>query len=124
MVDERIDQRPANTIRVHRRGAGLSQREVGWVLGYPNEGAMARHEQCRATPSLRIAIAYERIFHIPVSEIFGGLSDEVGGDIEMRLAQLEERLGQRSARERDAMTTARKLMWLAERRKASGESLP
>ena len=106
----------ANDIRIHRRRTGLSQRDIGEVLGYLSEGPIARHEDGRRLPPLKVAIGYELIFRIPVSEIFPGLREEVGGAVEKRLAQLEERLGEHSAKDRNAMAIARKLTWLYERK--------
>ena len=105
-----------NDIRIHRRRTGLSQRDIGEVLGYLSEGPAARHEDGRRVPTLKVAIGYELIFRVPVSEIFPDLRDEVGGSVEKRLAQLEERLGQYSAKDRNAMAIARKLTWLYERK--------
>jgi DNA-binding XRE family transcriptional regulator len=109
------DRHLPNYIRVHRRRAGLNQQELGGLLGFRVE-SVARHEQFRTIPALQVAIGYEIIFHIPVSELFAGLRDEMVTDVEAKLALLEERLGQRSAQDRNASETARKLLWLAERK--------
>jgi DNA-binding XRE family transcriptional regulator len=118
------EARLLNYIRCHRRRTGLSQRELGEVLGYLDEDAIARHEQFLVTPPLEIAIGYQRIFGVPVSELFAGLSDEMAERIETRLLQLELRLGQRSVKDRNALATARKLAWLAARRDADLEATP
>jgi DNA-binding XRE family transcriptional regulator len=124
MATQRTQNRFANDIRIHRRKTGLSQREIGEVLGYFTQGPVTRHEDGRRLPSLRIAIGYELIFRLPVSEIFTGTRDEVRAIIEARLAELEERLGQHSARDRNAMAIARKLTWLYERKKPNIEPAP
>jgi len=74
-------------------------------------------------PDLQIAIGYELIFRIPVSELFAGLRDDVATDVEAHLLQLEEELGKRSARDQDANATARKLAWLSKRRDVHYESV-
>ena len=107
-------RRLPNYIRVHRRRTGLSQRELSEVLGFREE-SVARHEQFDAAPDLLIALGYEIIFRVPMSELFAGLRDEVAVEVETRLTALEQRLGQRSARDRDANATARKLLWFSER---------
>lgn len=112
-----------NYIRVHRRRAGLSQEELGELLGFRLE-SVARHEQFQAAPDLRIAIGYEIIFRIPISELFAGLRDDVASDVEAKLARLEEQLGRRNANGRDANETARKLVWLSERKNRHCESIP
>ncbi len=123
MTKERAGQRLANYIRIYRRRAGLTQHELEQVLGYGNEGSVSRHERFQATPPLKTAIGYEIVFHTPVAEIFAGLRDALAEDIEARLDSMEEMLGQRSATDRYANATARKLMWLAER-KSSEEPEP
>lgn len=94
------------------------------VLGYPHQGPISRHEHFLDVPPLPIALGYEVVFRVPVSEIFAGVRDDVEDEIERRLEDLESVLGQRSARDRDAMSVARKLMWLNERKSAAYESLP
>jgi ribosome-binding protein aMBF1 (putative translation factor) len=115
MTNPESGRRLPNYIRIHRRRVGLSQREMSEILGSRVE-SVARHEQFYATPDLQIAIGYELIFCIPVSELFAGLRDETATDIESKLRQLEEQLGQRSAKDRDANVTARKLAWLSRRK--------
>jgi hypothetical protein len=48
--------------------------------------------------------------------LFGGLRDAMEAKVEASLAQLEEELGERSARDRNALATARKLTWLCGRK--------
>jgi DNA-binding XRE family transcriptional regulator len=110
------DRRLPNYIRVHRRRAGLSQHELGTVIGYQDAAGVARHEKSLIAPTLELAISYELIFRVPVSEIFAGLRDDVAAEVEFRLARLEQRLGERSARDRNALATERKLVWLTARR--------
>lgn len=94
------------------------------MLGYGNEGCISRHESFRILPSLEIAIGYEVVFRVPVSELFAGLRDEVTEDVEARLAQLEQTLGQRSFKDGNGEATARKLMWLCERKGPQYRPLP
>ena len=115
------DQRLSNYVRVHRRKVGLSQRELGLVLGYQDEFPISKHERFHAVPPLIIALGYEIVFRVPVSEIFAGLKDRVEEDIEDRLAQLELSLGRQSARDRQAAAIARKLEWLCARRDSDYE---
>ncbi len=118
-----MDRRLANYLRTHRRNVGLTQRELGQILGYCDEGSVSRHERFHATPPLVVALGYEIVFRVPVSEIFAGLRDGVEGDVEERLAALEKNLEQRSAKDRNANAIARKLMWLCERRNSEDESV-
>lgn len=108
-----MEGRLGNYVRTHRKRAGLSQRELGLVLGYDNEAAVSRHERLRSLPPLLIALGYEAIFRVPVSEMFAGLHEVVEQAIEGRLAELERNLQHRSRR-RAAGEHA--LKWLSERR--------
>jgi len=116
MKHKELNQRLSNYIRIHRKNAGLSQGELGGALGYCDEQTIARHERFHVMPPLRIAISYAIVFRIPVAELFAGLHDEVELGVETRLAQLEQQLGQRSARDGTALITARKLLWLSQRK--------
>ncbi len=121
MSKAQLEQRLANYLRIHRRNVGLTQQELAYVLGHCNEGPVSRYERFRATPSLIVALSFEIVFRVPVSEIFAGLRDHVEEKVETKLVELEQHLGQRSARDRDANATARKLIWLSERRNAEAE---
>lgn len=105
-----------NYVRVHRRKAGLSQRDLGQMLGYDSEGAVARHEQFRALPPFLIALGYEVVFRVSVSEMFPGLKQTVEFGIEKRVAEFENDLRMKSGRGAQAAAIARKLEWLSERR--------
>lgn len=99
----------------HRKRSGLSQERLGKLLGYPNEGPVSRHERLCSAPPLRIALGYQAIFRIPVSELFPGVYEKVKQDMEERLAELERTLQQSSAKGREATRIARTLEWLWER---------
>ncbi len=79
-----------NYLRTHRRKSGLSQRELGLLLGYANEGQVGRHERSKTVPPLIAALAYEVIFRAHVSDIFAGIHGEVTRMMEGNLAAFEE----------------------------------
>jgi transcriptional regulator with XRE-family HTH domain len=122
MTKAQLDRRLANYLRTHRRNVGLTLRDVGNILGYADEVAVSRHERFLTMPSLVVALGYEIVYRVPVSEIFAGVREEVEEGIEKKLAEMEERLGQRSSRDRGATATAQKLMWLSERRSSDEEA--
>jgi DNA-binding XRE family transcriptional regulator len=105
-----------NYLRTFRKKAGLSQREMGKLLAYLDEGAISRHEQAKTRPPLYGAIAYELIFQKPVSEIFRGLRDKTKLEIEERLLKFEDELKTRNEKGMRAAGINQKLAWLAERR--------
>jgi DNA-binding XRE family transcriptional regulator len=111
----------ANYLRAHRRKTGLTQHDLARVLGYENRDAISRHERLESMPSLLIALSYEVLYRVPVSEIFAGLAETVEFNVETQLAQFETYLGEQSAGSSRAVAIARKLEWLSERR-SSGYS--
>lgn len=108
-----------NYLRTHRRRSGLSQRELGSLLGYEDEGQVSRHERSKTTPPLIAALAYEVVFRVPVSDLFPGIHAEVTRMMEGNLAAFEEHLQQRRGKGRGADITAQKLIWLTQRRELS-----
>src|SRR5260370_2861261 len=122
MTKAQLDRRLMNYLRTHRRNVGLTQRELGYILGHCDERPVSRQERFQVRPSFETALGYEIVFRVPVSEIFAGLRDEVQEDVEERLAAFESDLQQRSVKDRNANAIARKLIWLAERRNSEAES--
>lgn len=93
----------------------MSQKRLGKLLGYPDDGPVSRHERLCSVPPLRIALGYQAIFQIPVSELFPGVYERIKQDMEERLAELEKVLQQSNAKGGDATRIARTLEWLWER---------
>lgn len=108
-----------NYLRAHRRKSGLSQRELGLLLGYKDEGQVSRHERSRTVPPLIAALAYEVIFRAPVSTLFPGIHVEVIRMMNGNLSAFEKELQQSSGKGRGASETAQKLIWLAQRKQLS-----
>ena len=75
-----------------------------------------RHEQASSVPPLLVALAYEAIFRVPVAKLFPGIYELVEHGIETRLESLESVLKKKSAKDRDAIATARKQEWIVARR--------
>jgi DNA-binding XRE family transcriptional regulator len=105
----------ASYLRSHRKHSGLSQRELAHLLGYPDEGQVSRHERSYCIPSCLIALSYQAIFRVPVSDIFPVAYEAVRQTIEERLAKMEHDLHQSSTKGRNAAMIARKLEWMWER---------
>jgi transcriptional regulator with XRE-family HTH domain len=105
-----------NYLRMHRKKSGFSQRELGSLLGYKDLSQVSRHERSLSLPPLDIALCYEVIFRVPASDLFFGVHAAVTRQIESKLVALEAELGQRSGKGRGATVTAKKLVWLAERK--------
>jgi transcriptional regulator with XRE-family HTH domain len=116
LIPEQSKKPLANYLRTHRRRTGLTQQELARVLGYGTHGAVSRHERLESVPSLLVALRYQVLYRVPVSEIFAGLTETVEFNLEAQLAEFEGDLGEQSARSSRAAAIARKLEWLSERR--------
>jgi transcriptional regulator with XRE-family HTH domain len=112
-----------NYLRVHRKASGFNQDELGAILGCDG-GAVSRYELSRSLPSLPLALAFEILFLVPISELFGGLSEAVKYRIEKQLVDLEAELASRSGGGPRAALTAKKLQWLIDHRHLRSGSLP
>lgn len=95
----------SNYLRMHRRKAGLSQDEVGFLLGARGGAKTCRYERCARVPALRTVFAYEVMFRTPASELFRGLYRAVEKDVLERATVLRYKL----TRGRQDRLTARKL---------------
>lgn len=105
-----------NMLRAYRRRAGLSQRELGVILGYTDDGEVSRHERSKTLPPLITALAYEAVFRVGVSALFPDVHADIRRVIEANLAVFEKQLQAKSGRGQGAASTARKLTWISERR--------
>lgn len=101
-------------LRTHRKHAGLTQREIGRLLGCNNEARVSRYELFQP-PSLHIAISYEIIFRVSVSKLFPSLRGTLEDKIESRILEFRNELEGQSGHGSRAPTVARKLLWLTER---------
>jgi DNA-binding XRE family transcriptional regulator len=105
-----------NRIYVHRRKASLTQRELAILVGYVDEGTVARHERFNSLPPFLIALAYEIVFQAPASELFFGLRDTVEHVVEERISDFKRSLEERNPGGNFATRNARKLEWLTTRK--------
>jgi transcriptional regulator with XRE-family HTH domain len=88
----------ANNLREHRKKSGLSQREIGSLVGALGACAVSRHERFNSSVSLRTALAYAAIFRVPITELFPGERETVTTKVEKRIDALEESLKHSTAR--------------------------
>ena len=110
-----------NYLRVHRRSAGLTQEELGRVIGYRSEGPVTRHERFESVPPFLIALGYEILFQEPAGKIFIGLRETMEFGIEGRLAEFEEALRRGAGNGLASPATQRKIKWLEERRRTANK---
>lgn len=105
-----------NYLRTYRKRTGLSQRELGHLLGYSKEGTVSRHEQSKTVPPLRVAIAYEIILQSSVSELFPEITERTRAVVEQRLREFQMDLQKGNSKGGQGRNTAQKLAWVTRRR--------
>jgi DNA-binding XRE family transcriptional regulator len=96
--------------------SGLTQRELADLIGIIAHHQVSIHERSVGVPTLIVALSYHIVFSVPINELFPGLYKTVQLNVEERLAELENKLGESTAKGREAKTVARKLEWLCERK--------
>ena len=84
-------------LRIERRRAGLSQTDIGALLGVRTGSKISRYEHGRRLPPLKTALAYEAILGKPIAELFGGTFAAIEGEVQRRARSLES-LGVRPPR--------------------------
>jgi DNA-binding XRE family transcriptional regulator len=106
--------RLVNYLRVHRKKAGLSQRELGIILGYSGKNSIYKHESFNSVPPLLMAFAYEVLFQEPASEMFPGIWETVEDAIEQSIANFESSLQEQLKLSKGSKRAQieRKLAWI------------
>ncbi len=92
-----------NYLRAHRKRAGLSQEQVTFLLGCRSGAKVSRYEHFARVPSLRVALAFEVIFHTPARELFAGIFQEVERATERRARLLARRIAAKQEKQRKAV---------------------
>lgn len=105
----------ASYLRFHRKRSGLSQKDLGNLIGHLTKHQVSKHERAEALPTLISALAYEAVFRVPVAALYPGVYRTLQESIDDRLQELETKLQQSSAKGRAAHSTAKTLVWLSER---------
>jgi DNA-binding XRE family transcriptional regulator len=101
-----------NYLRAYRRKAGLSQKEVGRLLGYERSWQVGRHERSRTVPPLPVALAYQELYRAPLSAMFAGLHTAISEIVAKNVVALEEELEAQGSQGRLPRSTKQKLEWL------------
>jgi transcriptional regulator with XRE-family HTH domain len=110
------NRKAKNHLRTHRKKSGLSQRQLGALLGYRNEVQVSRHENAKAVPLFASALGYQIIFGVPMRTLFPGIYEDVREAIEQKLEELETTLHGQTVRGPQAESIAHTLMWMMDRR--------
>lgn len=87
---------PKNYMRSVRKRAGLTQRDMSYLLTY-QPGSLSELESGRRTPLLRIALAYQVIFGITPDKLVPRKCSEVERAVRIRAGMLASSLEKRGA---------------------------
>lgn len=86
-----FDGRPLHYyLKSYRRRAGLTQKELAYLLGAGTRAKVAQYEAGLRTPSLESSLAYEAALGEPVAELFRGRYEAISAAVEARRRKLEE----------------------------------
>src|SRR5438876_892507 len=77
-----------NYLRAHRRRCGLSQRELGILVGYGHAHAVSKHERSKSAPPFLVALGYEIVFEMPVAQLFPGFRSVMTGAVARNIQDL------------------------------------
>ena len=64
-------------IKTYRKRTGLTQKELGYLIGHGDGTKVSRIERCRRSIALEEALALHVIFRIPLRELFAGYFEQV-----------------------------------------------
>lgn len=85
-------------LRTHRKRRGLSQREVGFLVGLDSGQVVSRYETHALVPKLNTTFAYQILFGELPHRLFPDHYGEVEASLAVRLMQLIEVLGEQEPR--------------------------
>jgi transcriptional regulator with XRE-family HTH domain len=78
-------------LRTYRKRTGLTQAEVAYVVGI-SRSDLWRYETSRREPSLRVLLALQVLYRIPIRKLFAGLFLQCRGTTLRRLRFLRAEL--------------------------------
>ena len=74
----------SNYLRTYRKRAGLTQKELAFLLGCQSGAKVSRYENVQRLPNLNTVFAYEVIFNIPANQLFAGIYENAKEKVEQR----------------------------------------
>ena len=83
----------SNYLRTYRRRGGLSQGEIGFLLGWTTGDNVSRHEFRRRMPNFEHLLGYEVILRVPIRELFAGEFERIERQVRRRAERLASRIG-------------------------------
>lgn len=84
----------SNYLRTFRKRCGLSQAQLGMLLGGERVSQVSRYERGLRLPDLETVLAYEVVFGVHARELFAGLFEEIERRTHERARLLADELAQ------------------------------
>jgi transcriptional regulator with XRE-family HTH domain len=81
-------QHVRNQLLPARRKRGLSRKQVASILGYDDVSTIARQEQGKYIPPLRMLLGFEILYRTPIAYLYPDLYRELKEQIRAREAEL------------------------------------
>ena len=82
----------SNYLKTYRKRSGLSQAQLGVLLGSECRTRVSRYERGSRLPDLETLLAYEVIFGVPARDLFAGLYEEIERRTHERAMRLVQEL--------------------------------
>ena len=83
-----IERPPQSHVRLLRRRAGLTQRELAFILGYRSESQISRLESGSRVPRASELLMIEMVFGVASAAVFPSLGERASAFISARIAEL------------------------------------
>lgn len=103
-----------NDLKKYRKRSGLTQSELGFLLGHKSAAKVSRYEKKHSTPNLKTTFACASVFGIMSESLFVGIQRKSEIAVGQRMKELVAILENRS-QERKSGNDNRKVTWLVER---------
>lgn len=88
LIEMTIERPPQSHVRLLRRRAGLTQRELAFILGYRSESQISRLENGSRVPRASELLMIEMVFGVASAAVFPSLGARASAFISMRIAEL------------------------------------
>jgi transcriptional regulator with XRE-family HTH domain len=96
-----------NYLRVVRKRSGVSQRELGFLLGAHQGESVSRYEHGDRLPSFDALVAYEMIFGTRACDLFPNRCEKIEKNVQARVRKLVTKLAKQPQTSRRQHTIAR-----------------
>lgn len=100
-------------LRTYRKYTGLTQTEVAYVLGI-NRSDLWQYETSRREPSLRVLLALQILYRMPLRKLFAGIFLQCHGATLQQLRRLRARLVT-AGKHKQSRLHMQKLDWVSTR---------